>query len=186
MTGLSSTSSKSTIPPFLISGNRARKRYGCCRIRIKCKLLIAPKIFQDHRDCLKIILRDHKRQPLFSARLWIKSAKNSTQNLRGGSASQKGVLFLVFEKLCGLWCDQMGSQPASLYFMMQLHDIVLFQPSQPSIYGLDCFLKCRFVMALSVDKHGILCFRFRIKLFAQFFQPLHSQLLCRLKPNRSQ
>ena len=53
-----------------------------------------------------------------------KSSQKQRTKSEGRSASQKSVLFLACRKLCGLRYNQVTSQPTTLYFMVQLHDIV--------------------------------------------------------------
>ena len=60
-----------------------------------------------------------------------KVEKNSALILRGKSCLSKSALFLVYYLLCLLWNHQVCSQPACLYFMMQLQNVICHTYQMP-------------------------------------------------------
>ena len=71
-----------------------------------------------------MICENHERQLFFwglAVEKVVKIQKNSTLTLRGGRVcSSKSALFILLETLCNGRDNQVLSQPACLYFMMQL------------------------------------------------------------------
>ena len=65
--------------------------------------------------------------PLFCAWLWKNCqiiSKNSALIQRGRACLSKSALFILLGTLCNSWDNQVLSQPACLYFMMQLQKVI--------------------------------------------------------------